>query len=136
MLPFALHGYHTFVLPIEVEIPSLRILAKAKLEEAEWVRTHYDQLNLVEEKRLTTLYHRLYVVRKVFPRGAMILSNMDGEDLLHPLNSDAIKKTMTIRKEICEIHQHSGETLHKYWERFNKLCTTCSHHQINEQLLL
>ncbi|RDX91004.1 hypothetical protein CR513_27074, partial [Mucuna pruriens] len=31
--------------------------------------------------------------------------------------------TMTMRKEICEIRQHSDETLHEYWERFNKLCT-------------
>ncbi|RDY00060.1 hypothetical protein CR513_16797, partial [Mucuna pruriens] len=44
-------------------------------------------------------------------------------------------RTTTIRKEICGIRQHSGETLHEYWERFNKLCATCSHHQINEQLL-
>ncbi|RDX77322.1 hypothetical protein CR513_42575, partial [Mucuna pruriens] len=42
----------------------------------------------------------------------------------------------TIRKEICGIRQHSRETLHEYWERFNKLCTTCLHHQINEQLLI
>ncbi|RDX99963.1 hypothetical protein CR513_16921, partial [Mucuna pruriens] len=34
-------------------------------------------------------------------------------------------RTATIRKEICGIRQHSGETLHEYWERFNKLCATC-----------
>ncbi|RDX87864.1 hypothetical protein CR513_30609, partial [Mucuna pruriens] len=45
-------------------------------------------------------------------------------------------KTTTIRKEICGIRQQSGETLYKYWERFNKLCATCPHHQINEQLLI
>ncbi|RDY06960.1 hypothetical protein CR513_08988, partial [Mucuna pruriens] len=45
-------------------------------------------------------------------------------------------RTVTIRKEICRIHQHSGETLHEYWERFNKLCATCLHHQISEYLLL
>ncbi|RDX98177.1 hypothetical protein CR513_18947, partial [Mucuna pruriens] len=28
------------------------------------------------------------------------------------------------------------ETLNEYWERFNKLCATCSHQQISEQLLL
>ena len=68
MLPFALHGYHTFVrtstctipfslvygreaiLPVEVEIPSLRVLMETKLEEAEWVQTRLDQLNLIEEK--------------------------------------------------------------------------------------
>ncbi|RDX89344.1 hypothetical protein CR513_28944, partial [Mucuna pruriens] len=45
-------------------------------------------------------------------------------------------RTVTIRKEICGIRQHSEETLHEYWERFNKLCATCPHHQINEQLLI
>ncbi|RDX77191.1 hypothetical protein CR513_42726, partial [Mucuna pruriens] len=34
-------------------------------------------------------------------------------------------RTATIRKEICGIRQHSRETLHEYWERFNKLCATC-----------
>jgi len=55
MLPFALHRYRTSVrtstgatpfslvygmkaiLPFEVEIPSLRVLMEAQLEEAEWV---------------------------------------------------------------------------------------------------
>ncbi|RDY07760.1 hypothetical protein CR513_08081, partial [Mucuna pruriens] len=45
-------------------------------------------------------------------------------------------RTATIRKEICGIRQHFGETLHEYWERFNKLCATCLHHQISEQLLI
>ncbi|MCI44894.1 gypsy retrotransposon integrase-like protein, partial [Trifolium medium] len=73
MLPFALHGYRTVVrtstratpfslvygmeaiLPVEVEIPSLRVLMVVKLEEAEWVQTRLDQLNLNEEKRMTAL---------------------------------------------------------------------------------
>ncbi|RDY05053.1 hypothetical protein CR513_11145, partial [Mucuna pruriens] len=45
-------------------------------------------------------------------------------------------RTVTIRKEICGIRQHSRETLHEYWERFNKLCATCPHHHISEQLLI
>ncbi|RDX87911.1 hypothetical protein CR513_30560, partial [Mucuna pruriens] len=45
-------------------------------------------------------------------------------------------RTATIRKEIYGIRKQSGETLHEYWERFNKLCATCPHHQINEQLLI
>lgn len=75
MLPFALHGYHTTVrtsigatlfslvygmeslLPIEVEIPSLRVLKDVELDEAEWVQTRLDQLNLIEENRMTTLCH-------------------------------------------------------------------------------
>ena len=72
-LPFTLHAYRTSVrtstgatlfslvygmeavLPIEVEIQSLRVLMEAKLEEAEWVQAQYKQLNLIEEKRLKAL---------------------------------------------------------------------------------
>ncbi|PKI30888.1 hypothetical protein CRG98_048721, partial [Punica granatum] len=45
------------VLPIEVEIPSMRVLAESKLKEAEWAKQRYDQLNLIDEKRLTALCH-------------------------------------------------------------------------------
>nr|KYP33213.1 hypothetical protein KK1_045950 [Cajanus cajan] len=112
---------------------------EAKLEEAEWVQTRLDQLNLIEEKRLNAICHgQLYqkrlkkafekkvhprefregdlvlkkilqvqkdrlgkwapiyegpfVVKKVFSGGALILTNMDGKDLLHLVNSDAVKK--------------------------------------------
>ena len=74
-LPFALHAYHTsvrtstgvtpfslvygmeVVLPIEVEISSLKVLMETKLEDADWVRARYEQLNLIEEKRLSALCH-------------------------------------------------------------------------------
>ena len=60
MLPFSLHGYRTFVytsieathfslvygmevvLPIEVEIPSMRMLMEAKLTKVEWCQTKFD----------------------------------------------------------------------------------------------
>ncbi|XP_052478401.1 uncharacterized protein LOC105789618 [Gossypium raimondii] len=45
------------VLPIEVEIPSLRVLAELKLDEPEWIQSRYDQLNLIEEKRLKAIRH-------------------------------------------------------------------------------
>ncbi|GAU40233.1 hypothetical protein TSUD_219430 [Trifolium subterraneum] len=75
MLPFALHGYRTSVrtstgatpfslvygmeavLPVEVEIPSMRVLMETKLAEAEWCQNRYDQLNLIEEKRMAALCH-------------------------------------------------------------------------------
>ena len=68
MLPFALHRYHTsartsigetpfslvygmeVVLPIEVQIPSLRIMKDASLNEDYWMQTRLDQLNLIDEK--------------------------------------------------------------------------------------
>ena len=147
MLPFALHGYRTLVctstgatpfslvygmkvvLPFEVEGPSLRILA-----ESEWAQAHFDQLNLIEGKRLAAMSHEcLYqnaldkkvrscrfsegdlvlkkvsqalkdnrgkwapnyegplVVKRVFSRGALVLANMDDEDLPSPVNSDVVK---------------------------------------------
>ncbi|RDY09658.1 hypothetical protein CR513_05950, partial [Mucuna pruriens] len=132
MLPFALHGYHTSVRiptretpysllyemevvhPIEVEIPSLRILVKTTLEEVEWVHTRYDQLNLIEEKRLIALCHgQIYQKRlkKVFDKkvrpqeyqervlliepfggGALILTDMDCEELPLLVNSNVVKK--------------------------------------------
>ena len=81
-LPFALHAYRTrvrtstgatpyslvygmeAVLPIEVEIPSLRVLREVELEKAEWVQVRYEQLNLVEKKRMKAICHgQLYQKR-------------------------------------------------------------------------
>uniref|UniRef100_A0A2N9HCS7 Uncharacterized protein n=1 Tax=Fagus sylvatica TaxID=28930 RepID=A0A2N9HCS7_FAGSY len=51
-LPYAL------LLPVEVEIPSLRILSQTQLEEAEWAQARYEQLNFIDEKRLAALCPR------------------------------------------------------------------------------
>ena len=76
------------VLPIEVEIPSLRVLREIELEEAEWVQARYEQLNLIEEKRMKAICHgQLYQKRmmrahdkKVRPRqfqeGELILKRI------------------------------------------------------------
>ncbi|XP_038978588.1 uncharacterized protein LOC120108942, partial [Phoenix dactylifera] len=45
-------------------------------------------------------------------------------------------RAANIRKEICGVRQQNGESLHEYWERFKKLCASCPHHQISEQLLI
>ena len=45
-------------------------------------------------------------------------------------------RAATIRKEICGIRQDAGETLYEYWERFKRLCASCPHHQISDQLLI
>ncbi|PKI60836.1 hypothetical protein CRG98_018767 [Punica granatum] len=45
------------VLPVEVEIPSMWILAESKLKEVEWAKQCYKQLNLIDEKRLTAPCH-------------------------------------------------------------------------------
>ena len=117
-----------------------RVLMETKLEEAEWVQARYEQLNLIEEKRLKALCHgqfyqkRMmraydkkvrppqfregdlvlkkifpnqqdergkwapnwdgpYVVKRAFSGGALILTEMDGNDLPSPIKSDRSKST-------------------------------------------
>ena len=53
------------VLPIEVEIPSLRVLREVKLEEAKWVQARYEQLNLIEEKRMKAICHGQFYQRRM-----------------------------------------------------------------------
>ncbi|XP_055830762.1 uncharacterized protein LOC129899766 [Solanum dulcamara] len=74
-LPFALLGYRTTirtstgatpyllvygteaVLPMEVEIPSLRIIQEAELSDAKWIQSRYEQLMLIDEKRINAVCH-------------------------------------------------------------------------------
>ncbi|RDX82369.1 pol, partial [Mucuna pruriens] len=77
MLPYALHGTSTGVTPyslvydmevvplVEVEIPYLRVIVEAKVEEAEWTQHRFDQLNLIEEKMLTALCHGQLYKRRI-----------------------------------------------------------------------
>ena len=73
-LPFALMGYRTTVrtsvgatpyllvygteavIPAEVKIPSLRTIVEAEIEDTEWVKLRLEQLALIEEKPLTSIY--------------------------------------------------------------------------------
>ena len=76
-LPFALWGYKTSiyastgttpkslvyrseaVLPIGVEIQSLRVLVETKVPEEDWTRGRNEQLDLIDEKRMKAQYHRV-----------------------------------------------------------------------------
>ena len=90
MLPFALHGYQTSVLPIEVDIPSLRVIMETKLTEAEWMQNRFDQLNLIEEKRMTTLCHgQLYQKRmkKAFDKKVKPREFREGDLVLRKIMS-------------------------------------------------
>ncbi|XP_074304145.1 uncharacterized protein LOC141638833 [Silene latifolia] len=81
-IPFALWGYRTSirtatwatpnylvygmeaVQPVELEVPSLRILLESQVPEADWVQARYDSLVLLDECRLNALYHvQLYQKR-------------------------------------------------------------------------
>ncbi|XP_070040656.1 uncharacterized protein [Nicotiana tomentosiformis] len=74
-LPFALLGYRTTtristgetlyllvygteaVIPVEVEIPSLRIIQEAELSDAQWIISRYEQLALIDGKRMNAVCH-------------------------------------------------------------------------------
>ncbi len=45
------------VLPIELKIPSLRVMAKSGIDEAEWQNARFEELMLFDERRLKALYH-------------------------------------------------------------------------------
>ncbi|XP_070020929.1 uncharacterized protein [Nicotiana sylvestris] len=52
------------VIPAKVEIPSLRIVAEAKIDDDEWDKTRMEQLSLIDEKRLAAVCHgQLYQQR-------------------------------------------------------------------------
>ena len=93
------------VLPIKVEIPSLRVLKEVELEEAKWVQARYEQLNLIEERRMKAICHdQLYQRRmmrahnkKIRPRqfqeGELVLKRIlqnrqDSRENGHPIGKD------------------------------------------------
>uniref|UniRef100_A0A2N9H632 Uncharacterized protein n=1 Tax=Fagus sylvatica TaxID=28930 RepID=A0A2N9H632_FAGSY len=118
--PYSLVYGMEAVLPVEVEIPSLRILSQTQLEEAEWapstlyqrrIERAYNKKarprtfqpgDLVLKKRNMALsdprgkfapsYEGPYVVKKAFSGGAIILADMDGEEFRSPINSDSVIK--------------------------------------------
>ena len=127
------------VLIVEIELQSLRVILETKISTAEWPRSRYEELTLLNEKRLRTifnmqLYHRRiaqafnkkvkvskiregdlvlkqarsvpfdprgkikpnwegsYIVKKILPKGAVRLSDLEGNEFLEPMNLDRLKK--------------------------------------------
>ena len=44
-------------LPIEMGVHSLRIALESEIPEVDWLQSRYDQLCMLDEKRLKALYH-------------------------------------------------------------------------------
>ncbi|XP_074291018.1 uncharacterized protein LOC141617762 [Silene latifolia] len=65
------------VQPVELKIPSLRILLESQVPEADWVQARYESLFILDERSLNALYHiQLYKKwierafnKKVKPKG-------------------------------------------------------------------
>ena len=82
-LPFALWAYRTSfrtstgathyslvygmeaVLPVEIEMGSLRVALEQQISEAEWVQSRLDQLSLLDERRLRAADHIQAYQRKM-----------------------------------------------------------------------
>ncbi|KAA3483134.1 receptor-like protein 12 [Gossypium australe] len=61
-LLFSLYAYRTFVRTSTWPTPfslvyGIEIVLPIKLDEVEWIQSRYDQLNLIEEKRLKAIRH-------------------------------------------------------------------------------
>ncbi|RDY02523.1 hypothetical protein CR513_13994, partial [Mucuna pruriens] len=137
MLPYALHGYRTSiststratpyslvygteaVLLVEVEIPSLRFLAIAEVDDVEWIQNRlyqrrikntfdrrvrpraFKEGDLVLKKRLPSvkyqrgkwapIYKGPYTVKHAFSRGTLVLVDFEGQKLRHPVNTNLVK---------------------------------------------
>jgi len=55
--PYSLVYKMEAVVPLEVEIPSLKVLMESRLDEAEWAKKQYEQLNMISERRLVIICH-------------------------------------------------------------------------------
>ena len=82
-LPFSLWAYRTYfltstgaspyslvygmeaVLPVEIEMGSLRVALEQQIFEAEWAQSRYDQLSLLDERRLRVVDHVQAYQRKI-----------------------------------------------------------------------
>ena len=56
-IPYSLVYGSEVVLPIEVEVQSLRMLVETKVLEEDWAKVRYEQLALIDEKRARAQYH-------------------------------------------------------------------------------
>ncbi|KAA3479844.1 RNA-directed DNA polymerase [Gossypium australe] len=96
--PFSLVYGMEVVLPIEVKIPSLRVLSELKLDEAEVfhegdlvLKKIFPMQKDFREKWMPN-WEGSYVVKKAFFGGALILAEMDGKSQLNPVNANSVKK--------------------------------------------
>nr|XP_009791417.1 PREDICTED: uncharacterized protein LOC104238679 [Nicotiana sylvestris] len=84
------------VISAKAEIPSFRIIQEAELSDMEWVWNRYEQLSLIDGKRMNTMYHgqlyqnRMYIIRTDAPisRGLRFM----------PIGAAMLKKAIATQK--------------------------------------
>ena len=144
-LLFALHAYRTgvrtstgatpyslvygieAVLPIGVEISSLRVLREVELEEAKWVQARYEQLNFIEEKRMKAIFHGQLYQKKMMKahdkkiRVQVVLRRRTSAQTDSPISTRPPWKMVTqLRSALCcekSILRRSIDTHQNGWGR-------------------
>ncbi|RVW63775.1 hypothetical protein CK203_059626 [Vitis vinifera] len=96
------------VLPVEIEMGSLRVALEQQIPETDWAQARFDQLNLLDERRLRAADHVRAYQRKmarafkkrvkprplhvgVVPRGRRMVMDLDGNQFSEPTNVDQLK---------------------------------------------
>ncbi|XP_070004133.1 uncharacterized protein [Nicotiana sylvestris] len=64
-IPYMLVYNTEVVIPTEVEIPSLRIIQEAEFDDAEWVKSRFEQLALIDRKRMNAVCHVQFYQRRM-----------------------------------------------------------------------
>ena len=89
-MPYSLVYGMEAVLPVEIEMGSLRVTLGQQISETEWVRSHFDQLSLLDERRLRAADHvqayqrnmarafKKRVKPRLLQRGDMVLRVLKG----------------------------------------------------------
>ncbi|PKI61427.1 hypothetical protein CRG98_018180 [Punica granatum] len=98
--PYSLVYDMEAILPIEVEIPSMRRMARAFNARIRHREFKLGDLILRKVLHITPdsrgkfayKYDGPFVVKEIFSGGAIILSDMDGTENALPVNADALKK--------------------------------------------
>ncbi|PHT55362.1 hypothetical protein CQW23_03848 [Capsicum baccatum] len=71
------------VIPAEVEIPSLRVIVEAEIDDDEWVKA---------KGKFSPNWQGPFVVKKVLPNGALYLTDIEGKMAEMAINADAVKR--------------------------------------------
>ncbi|XP_009781603.2 uncharacterized protein [Nicotiana sylvestris] len=139
------------VIPAEEEISSLRIIQEAELDEAEWVKSRYEQLALIDGKRMNGWEHcrPIMVVDgsflKATYKGTILTARtQDGAGKIHPLayaiidskNNKSwewffvqIKGTFGVREGMCIVSDRNESIFNatKVWQNVKR--TFKKHHK-------
>ncbi|RVW66485.1 Retrovirus-related Pol polyprotein from transposon 17.6 [Vitis vinifera] len=121
-LPFALWAYRTSfrtstgatpyslvygmeaMLPVEIEMGSLRVALEQQIPEADWAQARFDQLNLLDERRLRAADHvrayqrkmaRAFKKRGVDPRGRCMVDGFRWKPILRANQCGSAKESIT-----------------------------------------